>query len=144
MTQTALEASAGNLLDSYDFNQNYRYLKTLIQELKAENKEIVRKELFGEKEPERTITKRDMKLLFRFLRKIENHYEECNNAPIPPELEKSIRSKDESEWLPWEAEAIDKVEAWCEEVEEKKRTAREMLNKTLDRIRSGEKISKAI
>lgn len=144
MTQTALEVSAGNLLDSYDFNQNYRYLKTLLQELKAENKEIVRKELFGEEKPERTITKKDMRMLFRFLRKIENHYEECSNAPIPPELEQSIRSRDESEWLPWEAEAIEKVEAWREEAEEKKLSAREKLNSTLDKIRSGEKISSAL
>jgi len=106
MTESAFGASAGTLLDSYDFNQNYRYLKKLLKELKAQNIETVQREIFGEDERGRPLTKKEMKQLFQFLRKIENHYDECRNPPIPEELEKSIWSRDNSKWLPWEKEAI--------------------------------------
>ncbi len=82
MTQSAFSTSSGNFLDSYDFNQNYKYLKKLIQDLKVENGTSLRKEIFGEDECDRTLTKKQMKQLFRFLRKIEHHYEECCNPPF--------------------------------------------------------------
>ena len=138
MSQSAFHASAGAFLDSYDFNENYRYLKKLIQDLKQENGKSLKKELFGEEEAERTLTKKQMKQLFRFLRKIEHHYEQCCTPPIPRELEKSIRSKDSDEWLPWELEAIEKVDAWNEELQEKKRTARTMFQRALEKVRNGE------
>jgi len=140
MNQSASHASAGTLLDSYDFNQNYLYLKKLIQDLKVENSTSVRKEIFGEDERDFTLTKKQMKQLFRFLRKIEHHYEECCSPPIPEELENSIRKRDSSQWLPWELEAIEKVDVWREELEERKRSARQMLHSVLDKVRRGEDI----
>jgi len=136
MTESAFGASAGTLLDSYDFNQNYRYLKRLLKELKAQNIETVQREIFGEDERGRALTKKEMKQLFQFLRKIENHYDECRNPPIPEELEKSIRSRDNSEWLPWEKEAIEKVDAWREELKDRKQNARAMLTDALARLRA--------
>lgn len=141
MTQSAFHASGGTFLDTYDFNENYSYLKKLIQDLKGEDSSSVRKELFGEAEPQRNLTKKEMKQLFRFLRKIENHYEECCTPPIPEELEKSIRLKDSSQWLPWELEAIEKVDAWRAELQDRRLKAREMLDSALARIRRGEKLS---
>ncbi|HMK36453.1 MAG TPA: hypothetical protein VK463_15370 [Desulfomonilaceae bacterium] len=138
MIQRAIDASAGNFLDSYDFNQNYKYLKKLIQDLKVENGTSLRREIFGEDEPDRVLTKKQMKQLFRFLRKIENHYEECCNPPIPEELEKSIRTRESSQWLPWEMEAIEKVDAWREALNDRKMYARQMLQKALEKIRAGE------
>jgi len=140
MSQSAFHASDGDLLQSYDFNQNYRYLKKLIQELKVENEQSLKLALFGEDERELTLTKKQMKQLFRFLRKIEHHYEECCTPPIPDELEKSIRQRESDEWLPWELEAIDKVDAWREELHERKLMARQMFQKTLDKVRNGEKL----
>jgi hypothetical protein len=140
MNQSASRASAGTFLDSYDFNQNYHYLKKLIQDLKVENSTSVRKEIFGEDERECNLTKKQMKQLFRFLRKIEHHYEECCSPPIPEELENSIRDRDSSEWLPWELEAIEKVDGWREELEEKRRNARQMLHSALEKVRKGEEI----
>jgi len=140
MSQSAFHASDGDFLQSYDFNQNYRYLKKLIQELKVENEQSLKLALFGEDERELTLTKKQMKQLFRFLRKIEHHYEECCTPPIPDELEKSIRQRESDEWLPWELEAIDKVDAWREELHERKLMARQMFQKTLDKVRNGEKL----
>lgn len=141
MTQSAFQASGGTFLDSYDFNQNYHYLKKLIQDLKGENGSSVKKEIFGEEEPARNLTKKQMKELFRFLRKIEHHYEECCTPPIPEELENSIRLKDQSEWLPWEREAIEKAEAWRAELQDRKLKARQMLNNALEKVRRGEKLA---
>jgi hypothetical protein len=139
MTQSALNACPGNFLDSYDFNKNYQYLKKLIHALKVENDTSVRRELFGEDDRERKLTKKQMKQLFRFLRKIEHHYEECCTPPIPEELEDSIRNRDSAEWLPWELEAIEKVDVWREQLQERRHAARQAFQTALERIRMGEK-----
>jgi hypothetical protein len=140
MARNASRASTFIPGESHDFNLNYRYLKRLIQELKAENSASIRKEIFGDDEQNRSLTKTEMKQLFRFLRKIEHRYEECQNPPIPVELERSIRSRDESEWLPWEMEAIEKADAWQEELQAKKQCARELFHQTLEKVRKGEKL----
>ena len=137
MTQSAFHASAGNLLDSYDFNQNYRYLRKLVQELADDKDGSAKNEFFAEDEGDRSLTKRQMKQLFRFLRKIEKHYRECCPLPIPVELEEAIRSRDSSDWLPWELEAIEKVEAWREELRDRKNKARKMFNMELEKVRAG-------
>jgi hypothetical protein len=140
MIQKAFDASDRGFSDSYDFDENYEYLKRLIQDLKKENRESIRKELFGNDEPARALTKKEMKQLFRFLRKIENHYEECTQPPIPPELEDAIRSRESSDWLPWELEAIEKVDMWRAKLEDSRQSAREMFEEALQKIRAGEKI----
>jgi hypothetical protein len=137
MTRSASHASIEKSPDAYDFNRNYKYLKALIEQLKRENSESVRREIFGEADSDRSLTKNQMKQLFRFLRKVEKHYEACSKPPIPPELEASIRSRDSEEWLPWEMEAIEKVEVWREQLHQRRTKAREMLNVALDRVRSG-------
>jgi hypothetical protein len=138
MTQSASHVSSGGVLDSYDFNRNYKYLKKLIEELKTENSVNFRKEIFGEEEPDRTMTKKQMKQLFKFLRKIESHYKECCNPPIPEDLEKGIRKREASSWLPWEQEAIEKVDVWRAALQERKLHAREMFNRALAEIRNGQ------
>jgi hypothetical protein len=140
MTQSAFHASAGNFLDSHDFKQNYRYLKRLIKELRAENGVLVRKEIFGEEERGKHFTKTQMKQLFRFLRRIEKHYEECCRTPIPKELEASIRAKEASERLPWEDEALDKADTWRQELSDRKAKARDMFDEALERVRRGERL----
>jgi len=141
MTQSAFHVSEGTFLDSHDFNRNYKYLKKLIQDLKVENSNSLRKELFGEGERDRILSKKQMKELFKFLRKVEHHYELCYNPPIPEELEKSIRGKDPSGWLPWEMEAIDKVDAWREELQERRQTARRMFLSALEKVRKDSELS---
>ncbi|MCX5861898.1 MAG: hypothetical protein WCG29_09445 [Desulfomonile sp.] len=135
MTQSAFHASARTLPESNDFNQNYRNLKKLIQALKLKNGNSIRREIFGEEETALPLTSKDMKDLFRSLRKIESHYEQCSTPPIPQELEKSIRGRDTSEWLPWELEAIEKVENWRADLDDKRISAHKMFQATLEKIR---------
>jgi len=140
MPQCSSRALAESLPETSDFNGNFKYLKKLIQELKVENTDSLKKELFGDTEPVKPLNKKDMKQLFKFLRKIEHHYEELSNPPIPKELEKSIRSRAKTDWLPWELEAIQKIDVWREEFETKKDKARSLLESTLEKVRRGEKL----
>ncbi len=140
MTQSSSHVLLETRPEAPDFTANFKQLKKFIQELKVENDTSLRKELFGEEEVERHLTKKEMKLLFKFMRKLETHYDESSTPPIPKELEKSIKNRAHSTWLPWESEAIQKVEAWRKEVQEKRDNARDMLNSALDKIRRGDKI----
>ncbi len=139
MTQRAFRSSADTSLDSSDFNHNYRYLKRLLLQLKAENRESVQRELFGENERSRNLSKKEMKALFKFLRRIETQYEECCISPIPEQLEKSILGRKRSDWLPWELEAIEKATSWRKELRARKKSARDMLCEALEKIRNGDK-----
>ncbi len=140
MTQSSSHVLLEARPEAPDFTSNFKYLKKLIQELKVENDSSLRRELFGEEETERRLTKKEMKLLFKFMRKLETHYDESSTPPIPKELEKSIRNRDNSTWLPWESEAIQKIDAWRYETQEKRESARNMLNSALEKVRRGEKI----
>ena len=135
MIQSGIHASPEPLLESHDFDQHHQYIKKLIQDLKEDNHASLRKELLGEDGVNLTLDKKQMQGLFRVLRKVERHYRELSTPPIPTELEGSIRSRDDSEWLPWEMEAIEKVDAWREELHEKKQEGREMLRKALEKLR---------
>lgn len=141
MSQDAKIAHQGTFLESYDFNQNYRYLKKLIHALKIQNETSIRRELYGDQPAAKSMTKKEMKQLFRFLRRIEHHYEACCTPPIPEELEHAIRSKDRSAWLPWEQEAIEKADAWRGELNERRQSARRAFQTALEKVRNGEKPS---
>jgi len=135
MTQSAFHSSARVLLESQDFDQNYRYVKKLIQELKVENQESLKRDIFGADERKRTLTKKEMQDLARSLRRIELQYAECAKPPIPKELESSIRRRNDTDWLPWELEAIEKVDVWREELQSKREKIRQMLDRALRKIR---------
>jgi hypothetical protein len=135
MIQSGIHASPEPLLESQDFDRHYRYVKKLIQDLKEDNRASLRKELFGEQGGNSTLDPKKMQGLARVLRKVERHYRELSIPPIPTELEGSIRSRDDSEWLPWEMEAIEKVDAWRQELQERRHEGREMLREALEKLR---------
>lgn len=139
MSQRALSSSAGKLLGCGDFDEQYGQIKQIIRELKSEDTTSLTRELFGDEEHKPDLTKKRIKEVFRFLRRIEREYSSCATPPIPEELEQSIRSRDDSQWLPWELEAIEKIEGWREELQEKRHTARELLYQGLERVRQGQK-----
>jgi len=135
MNQGAIPAQEGTFLESYDFDQNYQYLKKLLHALKIQNETSIRRELFGDGDSAKSLTKKEMKQLFRFLRRIEHHYQACCTPPIPEELEHAIRSKDRAEWLPWEQEAIGKADAWRRKLEERRQSARQAFQDALEKVR---------
>jgi hypothetical protein len=88
----------------------------------------------GGDERKRNLTKKDMQDLARALRRIELQYAEYSKPPIPKALETSIRRRNDTDWLPWEMEAIEKVDVWREEQEAMKEKLQQMLDKTLTKI----------
>ncbi len=47
---------------------------------------------------------------------ILKRFDRLLTPPVPADLERSIRNKKKDNWLPYEAEAIEKVDAWREQV----------------------------
>lgn len=138
MTNPALDGSGGVERRQEDMDGEFHALKRLIKDLKAENKASVTKEIFGAEDENRQLTKTQMKKLFRLLRKIERHCDDLERPPIPQELENFIKKRDSSEWLPWELEAVEKLEIWRTELRERRESARDMFTSTLAKIRNGE------
>lgn len=100
---------------SGEFGQNYRFLSELIgcREKNTEAaqglEEIVRRQLLGIRGK---LNRRQIKILNEFLRDAHSESDESFEPPVPEELEAAIRVKKRSTWLPWEAEAIRKIERW--------------------------------
>jgi hypothetical protein len=133
MSQAAFHTSA-QVSDSHDFDHNYRYVKKLIQELIVQNQGSRKRNMAGGDERKRNMTKKDMQDLARALRRIELQYAEYSKPPIPKALETSIRRRNDTDWLPWEMEAIEKVDVWREEQEAMKEKLQQMLDRTLTKI----------
>ena len=79
--------------------------------------------------PDRPLPKRDFQDLNRRVRNILKCFSSALTPPVPLDLEKSIRARSKDNWLPWEAEAIEKIEAWRAEVKEIKPRILEELNR---------------
>ncbi len=98
-----------------EFRENYRFLRELIN-CKEQNNAI-RKDLDALIEDPSIslrgkLNRRQMKIIKDFIRASRAENGEGFDPPVPPELEASIRTKQRSTWLPWEAEAIHKIELW--------------------------------
>lgn len=100
---------------SGEFGQNYRFLSELIgcrqknTEAWQGVEELLTKRLRGIRGK---LNRRQIKILNDFLRDADAECEESLDPPVPEELEAAIRVKKRSTWLPWEAEAIRKIERW--------------------------------
>jgi len=102
-----------------EFRENYRFLCELIN-CKQKNDKAARKlASFQDRSPvELTsrLNRRQAKIFKDFLKERASNPRESLWAPVPVELEASIRIRKRSTWLPWEAEAIHKIELWREDV----------------------------
>jgi hypothetical protein len=103
-----------------EFGQNYRFLSELIT-CKEKNTcvtegldELLHQQLCKIRGK---LNRRQMTILNQYLRGGEEHDDECVPAPVPAELEASIRIRRRSTWLPWEAEAIRKIDRWRGDIE---------------------------
>ncbi|MDQ7782708.1 MAG: hypothetical protein RDU20_07505 [Desulfomonilaceae bacterium] len=98
-----------------EFGENYRFLSTLIT-CKERNNCAAEglDELLGEqfRRIRGKLNRRQMSILNQYLKGGEGQDEESVAPPVPAELEASIRIRKRSTWLPWEAEAIRKIERW--------------------------------
>ena len=98
-----------------EFRENYRFLCELIT-CKEKNDsawkglEALEKKMTVELKGR--LSRRQIKILNDFRRGTEIDGPNCLSVPVPPELEASIRIRKRATWLPWEAEAIHKIERW--------------------------------
>lgn len=97
-----------------EFRENYLFLTKLI-ECNGKNNSVTCNtgylvdELAGIRG---LLNKRQLKILTQFLEFNRTGDKEALEPPVPAELEAAIRVKKRSWWLPWEAEAIRKIERW--------------------------------
>ncbi len=67
-----------------------------------------------------SLTKKQVTERNRLVKSILKRFSTILQPPVPLEVEEFIKSKPTTEWLPWEEEALGKVEQWRREVNEVK------------------------
>lgn len=104
-----------------EFRENYRFLNELIS-CKEKNQTVAK--CFDDFLDKRLsslrgkLNRRQLKLINDFLAYCEDDegyeesYDQTPEPPVPVELEASIRIRKRSTWLPWESEAIRKIDRW--------------------------------
>ncbi len=114
-----------------DFNSNYRYLKQLINKALKEGTPLEELCLIpkqGSKEKGKQLSRDDLIKLLHIIRRIKSRYQRLLQSPVPRELERDILVKRPESRLPWEQEALDKIEQWRKDVKRVRATVRRELN----------------
>jgi hypothetical protein len=98
---------------------NYDYLKEIVKLAKKNGWDMHALGLVPRDFPSNLaapVSKREYQERNRLLKNILKRFDRLLTPPVPPDLERSIRNRKEDRWLPYEAEAIEKIEAWREQV----------------------------
>jgi len=118
-----------------DFKSNFRQLKQLINRALKEGTPLEElhliPKLLTRKKPHQFSTEDLLKLLHT-IRRIKTRYQRLLQAPVPPELERDILAKSREERLPWETEALEKIQQWREDVMAVRDSVRLELNHHLN------------
>ncbi|MBM3298532.1 MAG: hypothetical protein FJY85_01090 [Deltaproteobacteria bacterium] len=105
---------------SGDFDQNYRFLSELIHCKDKNNASAKSLEEMADRmlsQIRGKLNRRQIAILNRYLKVVQEEDRENIIAPVPPELEASIRVRKRATWLPWEAEAIRKIDRWRSDIQ---------------------------
>ena len=78
------------------------------------------------------MSKEDLLSLLRIIRRIKTRYQRLLQSPVPKELERDILAKSPDERLPWEEEALDKVNQWRGDVRQLRAQVQKELNDHLN------------
>jgi hypothetical protein len=98
---------------------NYNYLKEIISIATKngwdlESLGLIPRDLPSE-QPE-VLTRKQVLERNRLVKGILQRFSNVLTPPAPLDLEQYIRSKGESDWLPWEKEVVEKIERWRSDV----------------------------
>ncbi|MEW6348651.1 MAG: hypothetical protein AB1646_06285 [Thermodesulfobacteriota bacterium] len=102
-----------------EFRENYRFLRELIDRRALNNtaeeslRNLAERRLL---QPRNGLNRRQTKLMKDLVKGMAVDDAEWLEPPVPVELEAAIRIKKKSTWLPWESEAIRKIELWRTDV----------------------------
>jgi hypothetical protein len=104
-----------------EFRENYKFLSELIDCKEKNNIASMGLEFMAEERLRQLrgkLNRRQVKILSDYLSQADDL--DCGSItpPVPAELEASIRIRKRGAWLPWEAEAIRKIERWRVDVGE--------------------------
>ncbi|MGC8659017.1 MAG: hypothetical protein ACP5U1_08080 [Desulfomonilaceae bacterium] len=102
-----------------EFRENYKFLSELINCKEKNNSASKGLESMVEerlKTLRGNLNRRQLKILTDYLSHIDDDDDAILTPPVPAELEASIRIRNRSTWLPWETEAIRKIEKWRADV----------------------------
>ncbi|HMK36325.1 MAG TPA: hypothetical protein VK463_14720 [Desulfomonilaceae bacterium] len=80
---------------------------------------------------QKILTKRQALDRNRLVKSVLRRFTRVLTPPAPLDLERSIRIKDESTWLPWEREVIEKIDQWRSEVTRAKPEIMKELNRVM-------------
>jgi len=118
-----------------DFNSNYKRLKQIINKALKEGTPLEDLHLIPRNpssEKTRQLSKDDLIRLLHTIRRIKTRYQRLLQCPVPQELERDILAKAPEERLPWETEAIEKIEQWRMDVEKLRAQVQKELNDHLN------------
>jgi hypothetical protein len=117
-----------------DFESNYRHLKRTINTaikngVALDQLNLIPKN-FSEKPP-KNLSREDLLRLLKLIRRIKSRCESLLEPPVPAQLESDILAKRPEDRLPWETEALDKIETWKEALKNVRAEVRIELNQHL-------------
>ncbi|MEJ2717863.1 MAG: hypothetical protein P8182_12095, partial [Deltaproteobacteria bacterium] len=93
----------------------YDYLKEIIKVAKRNGWDLNSLQLVPKDlppNPDAPLTRREFQHLNQSVRAVLKRFSQALTPPVPPDLEKSIRRRQPETWLPWEVEAIEKIDNW--------------------------------
>ncbi len=114
-----------------DFLNNYRHLKKLINRALKEGTPIEDLHLIEKhpsKKDQKSFSRDDLLKLLHTLRRIRTRYQALMKSPVPKELVRDILAKAPADRLPWEDEALEKHEAWKQDLEAIRAEVQKELN----------------
>jgi hypothetical protein len=98
---------------------NYDYVKTVIAMAKKNGWDLESLDLIPKDLPitrEVSLSRKQVTERNHLVKSIFQRFSDILTPPVPCDLEQSIRSKDEGNWLPWEKEVIEKIGQWRDEI----------------------------
>ncbi len=98
-----------------DFESNYRHLKRVINTALKNGVSLNQLNLIPKNcsdKPSKNLSREDLLRLLKVIRRIKSRCESLLEPPVPAELERDILAKKPEDRLPWETEALEKIETW--------------------------------
>lgn len=112
---------------------DYDYLKEIIKVAKRNGWDLNSLHLVPKDlppNPGAPLTRREFQDLNKSVKAVLTRFSQALTPPVPSDLEKSIRRRQPETWLPWELEAIEKIDNWRRKI----RRIRPRILKELNRV----------
>lgn len=132
MVFSSVDPAVGASEPPGDFTSNYRHLKRTIDRALKEGTPLEELQLIprdhSSSRSHKKLSREDLLRLLHLIRSIKLRYQRLLECPVPKELERDILAKSSEERLPWETEALEKIDQWKRDVAAVRSDARQELN----------------